>query len=221
MRMVVSRLAEARRSDLASAGLAALNETLVTTSSCPVRLSSWRPLAVSQILTVLSKPPVAICRPSGLKYSTDGRRWITIEASTENDGVYFWRLPADLQGTVKVRVGDAQVDTGSVKVGSFIGDHTKTSIGTLLNTGSVIGVMCNLMAGASVLPKSIPSFVWYMQDRISKGLGLGYALETARTAMSRRKVELTDAMADLIKHTEELTREEKMREVKKYRRKMR
>jgi len=27
------------------------------------------------------------------------------------------------------------VDTGSIKVGSFIGDHTKFGIGTLLNTG--------------------------------------------------------------------------------------
>jgi len=141
--------------------------------------------------------------------------WVNLGALTANSD-----LKNDYS-TVNVRVGGAQVDTGSVKVGSFIGDHTKTSIGTLLNTGSVIGIMCNLMAGASVLPKSIPSFVWYIQDRISKGLGLGYALETARTAMSRRKVELTDAMVDLIKHTEELTREEKMREVKKHRKKMR
>ena len=140
--------------------------------------------------------------------------WVNLGALTTN---------SDLKNdytTVKVQVGTEQVDTGQLKVGAFIGDHTKTSIGTLLNTGTMVGIMCNLMAGSSVLPKYIPSFAWYLQDRISKGLGLRHALSTARAAMSRRKVELTQAMEDLIRHAEEITREQKLSYVKKDRKKV-
>ena len=139
--------------------------------------------------------------------------WVNLGALTTNSD-----LKNDYS-TVSVYVNGKATDTGSMKVGSFIGDHSKTSIGTLLNTGSNIGIMCNLMAGASVLPKYIPSFCWYLEGRISKGLGLAAALDTARAAMGRRGVELTVAMIELIKYTEELTREDKMTKVKRDRKK--
>lgn len=142
--------------------------------------------------------------------------WVNLGALTTNSD-----LKNDYS-TVKLRLhGGRQMDSGSMKVGSFIGDHTKTSIGTLLNTGSVVGIMCNLVAGSSVLPKRIPSFCWYLQDRVSKGLGLKYALKTARAAMGRRDRELTEAMVELIERCQEISREEKMKLVKRDRRKMR
>ncbi len=141
--------------------------------------------------------------------------WVNLGAMTSNSD-----LKNDYS-TVKVRLpGRRPMDSGSMKVGSFIGDHTKTSVGTLLNTGSVIGIMCNLVAGSSVLPKRIPSFCWYVQDRISKGMGLDYAIETAKKAMGRRDRQLTEAMIDLIEHTVEITKDEKMTAVKRARRKM-
>ena len=141
--------------------------------------------------------------------------WVNLGAMTTNSD-----LKNDYS-TVSLTVSGKQVDSGSLKVGSFIGDHTKTSIGTLLNTGSVIGIMCNLVAGSSVLPKYIPSFAWYIQDRVSKGLGLNYALETARKAMARRKVELTDAQEELIRYSEQITHEERMAKIQKDRKKVR
>ena len=109
-----------------------------------------------------------------------------------------------------MRISAANVNsiraTDSTKVGSFIGDHTKTSIGTLLNTGSWIGMGCNLMATGSVLPKYIPSFVWYINGKITKGFGFNATLETAKTSMSRRKVELTDAMAALLRKVSDDTK---------------
>src|SRR5262249_49955496 len=42
-------------------------------------------------------------------------------------------------GQVTVTVNGERVPTGLLKVGAFVGDHTKTSIGTLFNTGSVAG----------------------------------------------------------------------------------
>jgi len=141
--------------------------------------------------------------------------WVNLGALTTNSD-----LKNDY-GTVKVHVQGKPVDSGSIKVGSLIGDHTKTSIGTLLNTGSHIGIMCNLMAGASVLPKYVPSFAWYVQDRISKSLGIEYSLSTARTAMGRRKRELSPAVEALIRLTEERTREERMEKIGRDRRKLR
>ena len=142
-------------------------------------------------------------------------QWVNLGALTTNSD-----LKNDYSA-VSVYTNGEPIDTGSLKVGAFIGDHTKTSIGTMLNTGSTIGIMCNLVAGSSVLPKEIPSFCWYVQDRISKGLGLAQALATARAAMSRRGVELTDAMAELIRHTEEITKEAKMAKVRRERKKLR
>jgi len=139
--------------------------------------------------------------------------WVNLGALTTNSD-----LKNDY-GSVTVYLNGKPTDTGSMKVGSFIGDHTKTSIGTLLNTGSVVGIMCNLLGGSRILPKYVPSFCWFLEGRISKGLGLTTALETARAAMGRRGVELTDAAARLIEYTEELTRAEKMVIVKRERRK--
>jgi UDP-N-acetylglucosamine diphosphorylase/glucosamine-1-phosphate N-acetyltransferase len=141
--------------------------------------------------------------------------WVNLGALTTNSD-----LKNDYS-SVSVYVQGQPVDTGSMKVGSFIGDHTKTSIGTLLNTGSNIGIMCNLLAGAGVLPKYVPPFAWYLQDRISKGLGLDYSLETARMAMSRRKQELTEAMVDLIRHVAEMTAEDRMSKIKRDRKRLR
>jgi len=139
--------------------------------------------------------------------------WVNLGALTTN---------SDLKNdytSVTVYLNGKPTDTGSMKVGAFIGDHTKTGIGTLLNTGSWIGIMCNLVPGASVLPKYIPSFCWYLGSRISKGLGLNQALKTARAAMERRGVHLTDAMEELIRYTEKLTRAEKLEKVKRDRKK--
>ena len=52
--------------------------------------------------------------------------------------------------------GRTPISTGSTKVGSLIGDHTKTSIGTLLNTGAYVGAMALIAATGKLLPKFIP-----------------------------------------------------------------
>lgn len=62
---------------------------------------------------------------------------------------------------IKVQIGPREViDTKSQFLGSIIGDHTKFGIGTLLNTGSVVGLGCNIVNSIGVLPKYIESFAW-------------------------------------------------------------
>jgi len=110
---------------------------------------------------------------------------------------------------VEVRIGKTMYDTGNTKVGSFIGDHTKTSIGTLLNTGSTIGVMCLLMASGTPLPKYIPSFAWFLNGRFSPGAGFKSLLKTAHAAVARRKCTLTEEDAVLLKTVYDMTKEER------------
>jgi hypothetical protein len=88
--------------------------------------------------------------------------------------------------------GRRTVDTGSTKVGSLIGDHAKTSIGTLLNTGSYVGAMALIMATGKPLPKFIPSFAWFVEGIVTKGFGKGKLYETAKMVMSRRNCQWTE-----------------------------
>jgi UDP-N-acetylglucosamine diphosphorylase/glucosamine-1-phosphate N-acetyltransferase len=70
---------------------------------------------------------------------------------------------------VKVQVGGDIVDTGSLFVGPVIGDHSTTAIGTMLNTGTVVGV-ASFIYGDGIPERFVPSFRWgigkdaYRQD---------------------------------------------------------
>lgn len=129
--------------------------------------------------------------------------WVNLGALTTNSD-----LKNDY-GTVEVKIGKNTYDTGSAKVGSFIGDHTKTSIGTILNTGSFIGTMCLLMASGSPLPKFIPSFSWFLNGRFSRGAGFKSLVKTAHAVTARRKRSLSKAEVSLLEAVYEMTRGER------------
>ena len=128
--------------------------------------------------------------------------WVNLGAGTTNSDL------KNTYSTVKVRTGGgpAPIDTGLTKVGSFIGDHVKTSIGTYLNTGSVIGMMTNVVGTGQLCPSNIPSFTWFLRGKIRRGYGgFDRFIETARIAMSRRGVPLTDNDLALYRHVYEKT----------------
>jgi NDP-sugar pyrophosphorylase family protein len=69
---------------------------------------------------------------------------------------------------------------GSGFMGSLIGDHAKTGIGTILPTGCVIGVDGeHLYAGG--VPKFVPSFSWLTHDQGMEPCRVDKALQIART----------------------------------------
>jgi UDP-N-acetylglucosamine diphosphorylase/glucosamine-1-phosphate N-acetyltransferase len=101
---------------------------------------------------------------------------------------------------VKVPLMGESIDTGSTKVGCFIGDHTKTALGSLFNTGSSIGLMTMILPGGELLPKHVPSFTRVWHGRIEElPQGIEPSLAIARTAMGRRKLELAPAMERLLR----------------------
>lgn len=101
-------------------------------------------------------------------------------------------------GLVRVSVDGAEVDSGSRKVGSIVGAHVKTGIGTLLPTGASVGTGANVFGGGRFAPKRVPSFAWWDGLTTSEH-ELEKMLATARIAYSRRQRTLTPADEDAIR----------------------
>lgn len=95
-------------------------------------------------------------------------------------------------GAVRVWVDGRDEPSGVSKIGSFVGAHVKTGIGTLLPTGASIGVGSNLFGGGRFAPKHVPAFAWWDGERLDEHR-LDAFLATARIAMGRRGRELTSA----------------------------
>jgi UDP-N-acetylglucosamine diphosphorylase/glucosamine-1-phosphate N-acetyltransferase len=117
--------------------------------------------------------------------------WVNLAAGTQ---------VSDLRndyGEVTMMVAGARIATGLTKVGAFLGDHTKTGLNTLLNTGTVAGVFCGLLPSGSYLPRLIPSFCSCAQGQLQEHWDLWQLLQTAAKAMQRRGCELSAAHSDL------------------------
>ena len=110
---------------------------------------------------------------------------------------------------VKVVLDGELVDTGELKLGSFIGDHTKVGIASMFNTGSLIGVMCNLVTSGEPYPKYIPSFVWYIKGQVRDGPGIDLMLKSAERMMARRGVSMSKAEEKLYRRLYKETERER------------
>lgn len=105
---------------------------------------------------------------------------------------------------VVVNINGKDVDTGSMFVGLIMGDHSKCSINTMFNTGTICGISSNIF-GSGFPPKNIPSFSWGGSDSFTE-YNFEKALEVAKIVMKRRDVEFTTADEKLFRHVFEITR---------------
>jgi UDP-N-acetylglucosamine diphosphorylase/glucosamine-1-phosphate N-acetyltransferase len=99
-------------------------------------------------------------------------------------------------GPVTVTLAGQKVDTGLLKVGAYVGDHTKTSISCLFNTGSVAGPFGQLVTSGSLLPRSLPAFCQVSHGRVLERTDLAEMFATAGRMMARRGVAWTEAHTD-------------------------
>lgn len=84
----------------------------------------------------------------------------------------------------------AMVSTGLQFCGLLMGDHSKCGINTMFNTGTVVGVSCNIF-GAGFPEKYLPSFTWggIQEQTVYR---LDKAIDTANRMMARRERQLSD-----------------------------
>ena len=117
--------------------------------------------------------------------------WVNFGAGSQTSD-----LRADY-GPIVMTINGAQVHTGLIKIGSYLGDHTRMSINTLLNTGTVVGPFGLLLTSGMLLPRVIPSFCRYAHGRVEERTDIGQMFETAAKVVARRGQVWTDTHADL------------------------
>jgi UDP-N-acetylglucosamine diphosphorylase/glucosamine-1-phosphate N-acetyltransferase len=98
---------------------------------------------------------------------------------------------------------EAFVNTGLQFCGLTMGDHSKCSINTMFNTGTVVGVSSNVF-GTGFPPKFIPSFSWGGSEGFST-YRLEEALDVARRVYERRKITFDDMETSIFKNLFEVT----------------
>jgi UDP-N-acetylglucosamine diphosphorylase/glucosamine-1-phosphate N-acetyltransferase len=123
--------------------------------------------------------------------------WVNLGADTNNSDL------KNNYSTVSVPLHGEPIDTGLQFAGCYIGDHTKTAIGTTINTGSVFGVGCNIF-GSGFSPKFVPSFSWGGGENIVEHK-FEKMINTAQIVESRRDKNLTPAQITVLKHVYEIT----------------
>jgi len=127
--------------------------------------------------------------------------WVNLGADTNNSDL------KNNYGNVRVVVNGKQIDSGSMFVGLTIGDHSKSGINTMFNTGTVVGVSSNVY-GAGFPKKYIPSFTWGGSDSMIS-YDLEKSIEVAKKVMARRNIQLTDVEEKVFREVYNLTSDER------------
>ena len=115
--------------------------------------------------------------------------WVNLGAMTTNSDL------KNTYGPVRTRAGGRTMDTGLTKAGSLLGDHVRTGIGTLLNTGTVVGAGSSLFGGG-MPPRDVPPFSWGGRRGLAE-YDIDRFLVAAARVMARRGVDLTAGMRRL------------------------
>ena len=116
-------------------------------------------------------------------------RWANLGAGTITSNL------KNTYGRVRLEVAGASLETGLQFLGSLIGDHAKTAIGTLLSTGTVIGTGASVFEGVRA-PKYVPPFAWG-SDGAARMTKEGF-LKIAGRVLPRRDVVVDEATQALL-----------------------
>ncbi len=117
--------------------------------------------------------------------------WCNLGADTNNSNLKNTYGEVSVYGYAE----DGAVPTGLQFCGLIMGDHSKSGINTMFNTGTVVGVCANIFGG-DFPPKQIPGFSWGGVNGFD-AYELDKALVICRRVMERRHVPFT-ALEDAI-----------------------
>jgi len=90
-------------------------------------------------------------------------------------------------------------NTGLQFCGLMMGDHSKCGIGSMFNTGTVIGVGCNLF-GSDFHRSFVPSFSTGNRNKGYAQYSIEKVLESERAMFLRRGMEMSEAYSKMLAH---------------------
>lgn len=127
--------------------------------------------------------------------------WVNLGAGTNNSDL------KNNYGSIKVYINGEDIDSGMQFVGLTMGDHSKSAINTMFNTGTVVGVSSNVY-GADFPPRYIPSFSWGGADSLTT-YDLDRSIEVAKRVEARRKITMTEVAEKMFRKVFDLTKDER------------
>jgi UDP-N-acetylglucosamine diphosphorylase/glucosamine-1-phosphate N-acetyltransferase len=95
--------------------------------------------------------------------------------------------------------GKERVKTGQLFCGLLMGDHGKSGINSMFNTGTVVEAGSSLFAG-SYLPKYVPHFSWGGEGGNLDRHDIDKMMDTERRVMARRGKELSAPYESVLRH---------------------
>jgi UDP-N-acetylglucosamine diphosphorylase/glucosamine-1-phosphate N-acetyltransferase len=123
--------------------------------------------------------------------------WVNIGAASNNSDL------KNNYSSVRMWCAGSFKDTGRQFLGTIIGDHTKTGINTIFNTGTVVGFNCNIYS-SEMPPKFVPSFSWGHGEVLTE-YDVTKAMQTAEIVMERRKIKFDKPHIELFEKISELS----------------
>ena len=100
---------------------------------------------------------------------------------------------------INLLVQGNEIATNTMFIGSIVGDHSKFGIGTMLNTGTVVGIGSNIVDSNGSIPKEVSPFSWLVNGKTDTYV-FDKFLETAQIVSARRGQELSANEESLLKH---------------------
>ncbi len=105
-------------------------------------------------------------------------KWVNLGAATNTSNL------KNTYGEITVTTPLGPVKTGCRHLGSLIGDHAKTAIGTRLMAGTYVG-LASMIAGSGIPDKFIPSFT-FLTDQGPQPYRIEKAIDVMKTVFARR-----------------------------------
>ncbi len=129
--------------------------------------------------------------------------WVNLGALTTNSDL------KNTYGTVKVLLKGREVITDSIKVGCFLSDMCKTSIGTLVFSGKTVGVGSNVFG---IVSENVPSFTFYAKSLSARSTEIypESSIETQRRMMERRKITMSEGYKRMMRSVFKMTSKDRV-----------
>src|SRR5688500_8061604 len=124
-------------------------------------------------------------------------KWVNLGGGTTTSNL------KNTYGEISVTTPEGEIKTGRRNLGSLVGDHVKTAVGTRLMAGSYVG-FASMLAASSIAPKFTPSFT-YHTDKGAEAYRMEKAVEVMKAVFSRRERRWEEMDEAIVRYVAQLT----------------